>query len=193
MSKEREIVVLFSSQSLYDVEDTLEVLLSTLRGPKEPAKPKPDKFGMPPEYIQARENLIRSSPSFWENLMARHTTLDIYGFISRLGCKPRIITTGRHFNSGRPGFYWIQDHFLGSDILHTETPRAVKGDVLVDIDIPRIAEWCISNPQGLAIIPQAPENKYYNIQGVEGYVRYNGTNSKEYKKAIVEKLGLNKK
>src|SRR3989344_2729582 len=144
MKNTKRLEVLFSVASLYDLGETLEVLHAELRSPGEPEK-KLDEMHQLPEYMQARERLIRTSSIFWERLVPRHTTRDI------------------------------------------------SGDVLVDIKVPRIAEWNISNPNGLVIIPKDPENKYYSFQGVKGYVRYNGTNSKEYKKAIMDKIRPDKK
>jgi|SRR3989344_8856731 len=191
MKNTKRLEVLFSVASLYDLGETLEVLHAELRSPGEPEK-KLDEMHQLPEYMQARERLIRTSSIFWERLVPRHTTRDIYAFVLKLGCKIKILASGWGFTPKEPGYNWL-GQFPNSDILQTQTPREVSGDVLVDIKVPRIAEWNISNPNGLVIIPKDPENKYYSFQGVKGYVRYNGTNSKEYKKAIMDKIRPDKK
>jgi FMN phosphatase YigB (HAD superfamily) len=142
-----------------------------------------------PEYIQNRKRLIRSQPRWWENLPEFKLGFDVLKIAKKLGFKIHILTKGP---SSTPYAWtektiWVKKKIKSiipdAEITITEDKGLVYGTILVD-DYPEyIKRWLEHRPRGLVIMPAHSWNKEYKHQNV---IRYDGTNLKEVKQAMIK-------
>lgn len=169
--------------TLSDYDTSLFKELEKLRSPGEKVY-TPPFWGIIPEYIANRTNLIRSREEWWANLPKLQLGWDILDIAKSLEFKIMILTQGPRKNpvawSGKKK--WI-DSNLGeeTDITITRDKGLIYGKVLVD-DFPEyIDRWLTWRKRGLVIMPANKDNTNYKHKQV---IRYDGTNIKEVIEAM---------
>lgn len=181
-----DIIVLFDMDgTLCDFEGGLLASMLKLKSPDEPIHFKRDKE---PEFIKARERLIKSSVQWWANLDEFSLGMDIWYIVHRMGLRKMILTQGPRNNANALAGkkLWIDEH-LGSDVEFTMTrdKGLVYGNILVDDWPEYIERWLKWRKRGLVIMPAGKHNvNFFHPQ----VIRYDGNNRDEIESAIKEKV-----
>lgn len=150
---------------LFDMDDTLcdfsgamTAMLRSLMGPNETLR-RSDGV----DYVETRENLIKSMPGFWRNLRPLRTGFDVYGIAYRLGYQCHILTKGP---ANRPAAWaekleWCRAHFSDAPVTITQDKGLVYGRVLVDDHPEYIRRWIKWRPRGIVLMPTTNANAFY--------------------------------
>ena len=157
--------------------------LELLRGPDEPLVLP--NFGEEPPYIKNRIRLIRSVPSWWEELEPLPMGFKIVELLRKYNFSLNILTKGPWSNSNAwtEKVKWCRKYIADAAVTITEDKSIVYGKILVDDYIPYVESWLEFRPRGLVIMPAQPWNTGFEHPNV---IRATKDNLHEVEIRIVE-------
>ena len=172
--------------TLANYEGPLREELSRISSPGEP-DPKIGWDDSTP-WIEARKDLIKSQPGWWESLPEIPSGFVLYRLLREVGFSIHVLTKGprRTANAWTEKFRWCRTH-LPSDVSITIThdKGLVYGRVLVDDFPPYMDRWLKFRPRGLGLMIATDYNVDYRHPNVIRYspgIRYGDEECIEIKK-----------
>lgn len=195
-----------SKVALVDMDDSIAGYSpAMIREMKKIAGPNDPEFiphSQAPDYMEARRQMISSTPGFWTNLPKNKLGFEILELLIDIGFRIHIFTKGPTRKSFAWGekVNWCEDNvtplfdgpFSGVrargighdyDMSITTFKGLTYGRVLVD-DYPQYAlDWLENRPRGLVIMPKNEANKDFEHPNI---LHYDGGNLVIIKRALYE-------
>jgi 5'-nucleotidase len=138
--------------------------------------------GVPP-HIEARRDLIKHTPGFWEGLPRVELGFHVVEYLRETGYQLNVLTkcSKRNAPAWAEKINWCCKHLPDASYTITELKSLVYGRVLVDDYPPYFLLWLEVRPRGVVISVAHPWNEGIKHPRV---VRYDGTNMAEVRAAI---------
>lgn len=126
-----------------------------------------------PEWLKARQALIKRSPGFWRDLPRLHDGFHMLEMLRELGFSLNILTKGpeRSTNAWTEKVEWCQEHVPDAAIHISQDKGLVYGRVLFDDWPAYILRWLEWRPRGLVIMTDQPWNQGFDPPNVHRYTR----------------------
>ena len=136
-----------------------------------------------PPHIEARRDLIKHTPGFWEGLARIELGFQVVDHLRETGYQLNVLTkcSKRNAPAWAEKINWCCKHIPDAAYTITEMKSLVYGRVLVDDYPPYFLPWLEVRPRGVVIAIAHPWNEGINHPRV---IRYDGTNMNEVKAAI---------
>lgn len=164
-----------------DFDGEMSRRMALLQGPFEPSY---DEIydGVPP-YIEARRDLIKRTPGFWETLPRLQLGFDIVDYLRETGYELNVLTkcSKRNAPAWAEKVSWCCKHLPDAAYTITEMKSLVYGRILVDDYPSYFLPWLEVRPRGLVIAVAHPWNADLKHPRV---IRYDGSNLDEVRTAI---------
>lgn len=156
-----------------DFDKAMERHLGWLAGPDDPPRvsgPRRDT----PQWMKARQNLIRIVPGFWRDIPKLEAGFEVLGLLRELKFSLNILTKGpdKSINAWSEKVEWCQEHVPDAAITITQDKGLVYGRVLFDDWPPYVRRWLEWRPRGLIVMMDWPWNRDFAHPNVFRYYPY---------------------
>ena len=181
--------------ALFDMDNTLFDYSGALKRDLQELMSPGETFSIDDSnpWIKNRIRLIKRTPGWWRSLPMYNPGWEIYREVKRLSFNIQILTKGPFDlpTSWSEKVDCIQDlcgNDVGINIVNANKPgigidkAGTYGHVLVDDFGPYVLGWLEHRPRGLVIMPAHDYNEDVTHPNI---IRYDGTNIKEVRNALV--------
>jgi 5'(3')-deoxyribonucleotidase len=193
MAAEDQVALIDLDGTVADYDGEMDRHLRDLKAPDEPHFTGWDNV---PKHIEARRNLIKRQPGFWQTLPRLELGFHVVEELRALGFMLHVLTKGPKYTTGAwtEKANWCREHLPDAFVTVTQDKSLVYGRVLVDDYAPYFEKWLTVRPRGLVVCVAHDWNGEYSKDGVKAHpniFRYNGSNREELRQALT--LAFNRK
>lgn len=164
--EQEKIALIDMDGSIADYNAAMLYYLMQMASPMEPEIP--ENFHTAPDYIEARCNVIKRQPGFWENLAVIPLGFGVVNKLKELSYTLIVLTKGptKTTTAWTEKRNWCHKYLPDIPVTVTESKNLVYGKVLFDDYPPYIEGWLEHRPRGKVLMLNQPWNAKFEHPAV---------------------------